>query len=396
MDREESFRNLIITVATCGRYLQSVGSAVAGYHSMVTNMLLSRTAQDDIWKEAIYNIEKQSQDIMRNVMSGPNNPGGRVPVLGLYDFVTENENRGYMKILVHFTYEEFIILSNLLEPLIERKRTDNIENAGHANYCKLTSKERLFYTLLWVSTGISFRALQILSGLSKSAINDDVNHVLYCIIEGLDGELRWPDTNRRAELAQIYHSIFRGCIGILDCTEHIIDKPKNAQLEYDTYSGKVGANTIKTMAVVDSSGKFLYVQTVVYGRTNDRDMWTSSPLFMRQEEFLDDGQFLASDGGFEGAGHGLLYSYKTISHDFYKKIFNLAFQEVRKQVENAFGRIQLWFPVLGNAKAKWNCSISLLCMTVHAAARLHNWLLSRRRLDYDPAQNPDYLFRNIF
>jgi hypothetical protein len=82
-----------------------------------------------------------------------------------------------------------------------------------------------------------------------------------------------------------------------------------------------------------------------------------------------------------------------IVNDEYKEIFNLAFQEMRKQVENCYNRLKTWFPILGNQTHKWHCDEDLLVLTVHCCARLHNWLMRIRKLDYNPTTNPAYLFR---
>ncbi len=53
------------------------------------------------------------------------------------------------------------------------------------------------------------------------------------------------------------------------------------------------------------------------------------------------------------------------------------------QVETALGLVQRWFCILGNAKKRWNYSDELLGLAVHAAVRLHNWMLRNRNLNYD-------------
>ena len=72
--------------------------------------------------------------------------------------------------------------------------------------------------------------------------------------------------------------------------------------------------------------------------------------------------------------------------------FNTAFTEFRKGVENSYGRVQMWFPILGNSKSKWNYDHITLNYSVHACSRLHNWLMHARHLNYDPTADPKYLF----
>ena len=75
-----------------------------------------------------------------------------------------------------------------------------------------------------------------------------------------------------------------------------------------------------------------------------------------------------------------------------KAAFNLAFTEYRKGVENSYGRLQTWFPTVGNNKSKWNYDHTTLMLTIHACTRLHNWIMQERKLNYNPTTDPAYLF----
>ncbi len=39
-------------------------------------------------------------------------------------------------------------------------------------------------------------------GWGKSSLHEDTSHVLRAIVEGLDGELQWPDEEPRRELSK--------------------------------------------------------------------------------------------------------------------------------------------------------------------------------------------------
>jgi hypothetical protein len=84
---------------------------------------------------------------------------------------------------------------------------------------------------------------------------------------------------------------------------------------------------------------------------NDREVLTSSPLYLNEGDYFSDGEFLAADGGFEGDGV-LRSSYNIVGNDRNRQLFNLVFCEVRTFAENGYQRVGAWFPLLGNNKRK--------------------------------------------
>ena len=59
-------------------------------------------------------------------------------------------------------------------------------------------------------------------------------------------------------------------------------------------------NSYKMLSVMDHSGRYIYVR-VVLGK-NDREVLTSSPLYLQEGEYFSDGEFVAADGAFDGDG----------------------------------------------------------------------------------------------
>lgn len=214
-------------------------------------------------------------------------------------------------------------------------------------------------------------------------MNDDLPHVLRAIIRVLDDEIQWPDAEERHQLATQSNGIFANIIGIVDCTEHVIQKPTDRLHEHQTYSGKQDDNTLKTIAIIDKNGYFRYVATGFDGGRNDREVWTSLELVQLPGKYFSEGERVAGDGIFQGQGPNFV-SYRTIKDDHARGFFNAVFNRMRSAVETAFGRVQRWFSILGNKKKYWNYSEDLLDLAVHASTRLHNWMLRQRRLNYNP------------
>ena len=67
-----------------------------------------------------------------------------------------------------------------------------------------------------------------------------------------------------------------------------------------TFRGKKKINSYKMLSVMDHRGHYIYLHLTL-GK-NDREVLTSSPLYLQEGDFFSDGEFLVADGAFEGDG----------------------------------------------------------------------------------------------
>ena len=347
--------------------------------------------------------EVEEQALMKNFRWIPS--GRQLPLVyrDKFGLMTEDPAREYCKKLTHMYSWEILELAELCRAEIEkpRHRSRNRLRQPNGNCVRRTGRppkadyiNRLLYVLEWLSSGATLYKCQFDTGVSKSTIQEDRAHVLKAINTVLANEIRWPDEEERQRLRSGYTGIFEGVVGIMDVTEHGIQKSQDNAKESATYSGKAGMNTMKTLAVINKHGEFIYVEPLVDGRRNDRDEWTYTDLYLSQGKYFSAGEKIASDGGFRGDGP-LLYSYDVINTDE-KMNYNLAFKEVRVGIENAFGRVQLWFPLLGVEKKQWPYDDKLLGTAVEAACKLHNWMIRHRRLSYNAEDNPRNFYRDMY
>jgi hypothetical protein len=72
---------------------------------------------------------------------------------------------------------------------------------------------------------------------------------------------------------------------------------------------------------------------------------------------------------FEGDSH-LCCSFKNPGNDKLKKLWNLAFHEVRIGVENSYQRTGAWFLLLGNNKCKLPYTDKVLCLRLKSEINL--------------------------
>jgi hypothetical protein len=244
-----------------------------------------------------------------------------------------------------------------------------------------------------LNDGNFHRTREVESGWGKSSMHLDLVHVLTAIIEGLDDQIQWPDENRRRELGIVFPGFFRGCIGIGDVKEYQIEKSKDLVKEKRSWSGKKKINSYKMLSVMDHTGRYNFVRICL--GNNDREVLTGSPLYLQEGDYFSEEEFVASDGGFDGDGR-FRCSYKNPGNDPIKVRFNLAWNEVRTGVENSYQRVGLWFPVLGNNKRKLPYSEKVLFLAIHAATRLHNWILNTENLSYSALESPEMLYRSTY
>ena len=247
----------------------------------------------------------------------------------------------------------------------------------------------LYYCLKWLNDGNFFRTREAETGLGKSTIHEDTVHVLEALVEGLDDQLQWPDADKRQELASVFPGMFHGCVGIADVKEYQVVKYLDPVKERRSWSGKKKINSYKLLSVMDHSGQYIYAR-VCLGKI-DREVFTSSPLYLSEGDYFSDDEFVAADGAFEGDGR-LKCSYKNPGNDEVKKLWNLAFREVRTGVENSYQRTGAWFPLLGNNKRKLPYSDRVLFLAIHAAIRLHNYIMNTEHLSYSSLESVDNIY----
>jgi hypothetical protein len=212
-------------------------------------------------------------------------------------------------------------------------------------------------------------------------------------VEGLEDELEWPDAEKRQELAAVFPGMFHGCIGLADVKEYQVVKYLDPVKGRRSWSGKKKINSYKLLSVMDHSGHYIFAHLCL-GKS-ELEVFTASPLYLQEVEFFSDDAFVATDGAFKGDGH-LHCSFKNPRNDEVKKLWNLAFHEVRTGVENSYQRTGAWCPLIGNNKRKLPYSDQMLFLAIHAAIRLHNFIMNSEQLSYSALESIDNMYVNYY
>jgi hypothetical protein len=187
--------------------------------------------------------------------------------------------------------------------------------------------------------------------------------------------------------------MFHGCVGVADVKEYQVVKYLDPVKERRSWSGKKKINSYKLLSVIDHSGCYIFARLCL-GK-NDREVFTASPLYLQEGEFVSIDEFVAADGAFEGDGC-LRCSFKNPRNDEVKKLWNSAFHEVRTGVENSYQRTGAWFPLIGNNKRKLPYSDQVLFLAIHAAIRLHNFIMNSEQFSYSALESVDNMYVNYY
>jgi hypothetical protein len=125
------------------------------------------------------------------------------------------------------------------------------------------------------------------------------------MVEGLEDELQWPEAEKREELGAVFPGMFNGCIGVSDVKEYQVVKYLGTVKEKRSWSGKKMINSYKLLSVMDHSGHCI-IACICLGK-NDCEVFTGSPLYLKDGDFFLEDEFVAADGAFEGDGRLAVY-----------------------------------------------------------------------------------------
>jgi hypothetical protein len=179
---------------------------------------------------------------------------------------------------------------------------------------------------------------------------------------------------------------FKGCIGAIDGTHIKAHIPLHDQRKWYDRHGVVSQNVL---AVVDLSGRFLYVLAGAEGSINDAQLirFACSASFK-----LPTDRYYVADAGF-GARGGILLPYVGTRYhlddwaagerapETAKELYNLRHSRLRIIVEQTFGRVKRKFRILRSSPPEYDILKQVLI--VYACCGLWNFLKDCTKDDID-------------
>ena len=255
----------------------------------------------------------------------------------------------------HTSFAEFTLLHIHLHAALLRSHNHAETSPQHTNLMptRLTPADQI---LLWLShlAGDRTITLRLQFGyLHVTTIFRYLDHVTYCVNEALNNSISWPTPEER-KLRYGMMSVCGKAVAVLDGTHCPIQAPYKYNNTY--YSGYKCKHTQNYLVCVDYLGMILHIDGPHPGRSNDREVYTKSDLYINRAKYLTDDEYILADGGFI-KGEGLLVpiqknTFGRMTDEDTKRTmldYNHEFTANRLIVEDVFGWLKERVCVLNRA-----------------------------------------------
>lgn len=174
-----------------------------------------------------------------------------------------------------------------------------VRDVGGGRKAKLTDdNQKLFFILLYYKIYPTFRFAQVLIGLDKRNIQLWVEFLAPVLFSSLGYELSLKKRLHRINSFEAFIEEYPELSEfIVDCTERLIQRPQDYQIQQEYYSGKKKHHCIKNQILVSPQTKrILAVSNTYSGSIHDKTIFEEDPLILR----LPSGSTAMADLGYQG------------------------------------------------------------------------------------------------
>ncbi|XP_068224325.1 putative nuclease HARBI1 [Palaemon carinicauda] len=271
----------------------------------------------------------------------------------------------------------FYKILSKVEPYIMKEDTNMRQS--------ISTEARLHATLLFLSTGCSYRSLQYstrISKLSLSAIIPETCKQIYEVLR--EDYLKTPSTPE--EWKNVSNDFWRmwnfpNCLGAIDGKHIVIRQPPGSGSYFYNYKGTY---SIILMAICDANSNFIYVDVGVNGRVSDGGVWANTSI---SQSIVNHTAGLPEDTKLPGSDKTLPFvflvddafplqrhimkPYPYQKQTTSERIFSYRLSRERRTVENGFGMLANRFRVF---LAPITLPPEKVDIMVLACTALHNFL----------------------
>lgn len=186
------------------------------------------------------------------------------------------------------------LMYNQKSQRLERQKK-RINKKGGGRKIKLSTKEQILLTLIYLRHAISFQLLGIQFGISESAAHYIFHRWLPIIIEILPASLLSQVKNSESD-TEFVKEILAQIELIVDSWEQDRERPSEYEAQKKFYSGKKKRHTIKNQLIVLPNGKDIV--DVVAGKPGPK---SDINIFRESKNKFEPSQKFSGDKAYEGA-----------------------------------------------------------------------------------------------
>ena len=176
---------------------------------------------------------------------------------------------------------------------LKRHQTDKKHLKGGKKR-KLPLQDELFLTLVRLRVGLTEKDLAFRFGISQAAVSQMCTTWISFLGKELQGLIFWPNKEQVKQYHPKCFHKYDNVIGIIDCTEGILEKPSIAKAQSQTHSTYKSRNTWKKLLCITPAGTVSFISNCYGGLASDRYITETCGLLNK----LDYGDNLMADKGF--------------------------------------------------------------------------------------------------
>jgi hypothetical protein len=211
-----------------------------------------------------------------------------------------------------------------VKPEINRKRAVG----GGRKATLRTSREKLFYILLYCKCYPTFDLMSVLFGFDRSCAWDWVHGLLPVLEQALGSKQALPERKLRS-IEEFLERFPEVKAVILDGTERPVQRPKDSAQQQEHYSGKKKRHTRKHITGSTRKKRVILLTRARGGRIHDKRQLDEAGLV----EYIPDEVAIEGDLGFQGLQH----EFNNV-HLPHKKTKGKPLSEQQKQENREFSR----------------------------------------------------------
>jgi hypothetical protein len=260
------------------------------------------------------------------------------------------------RIATRFTRSQFDDLVVELRPLIMANRhirTNVPEPTGHLRSAKQTVENRLLMAIKFLVHGSSVGDLAIQFGVSKSAVSEELRHVIFALVSGLAYEIAWPTLEQQQRLKGLLGPRFANAIGTLDGTY------TQTWRRHGDFSGHRWMYLRTSQVTADCLGYVIHVLSGLVGSRHDSWNYRLSDVAGRLA--ADDADLLV-DSAYLGLPHLVPPATASSLPDAAARAeFNIEHTSRRSRIESFIGRIKALFKLLARRWERADRKLLAVC-----------------------------------
>jgi hypothetical protein len=248
-------------------------------------------------------------------------------------------------------------------------RRDRQRGIGAGSQYSHDARDRLLMALIWLRIYPTYDVLGFIFELDKSNVCRNLKPVLAVLREQVGNEIAWPDKRRRQQKMAQFLQEFPEVAAIGDATEQPIQRPQDADVQQQYYSGKKKRHTLKTQIVVGPDGEIMDISPTAPGSRHDKKHYDTSGV----DKHLDEDEAMMGDSGFQGiqqTHRAVLPDKKPKGGELTpaQKTRNRAISHLRIVVENTIAQLKTFrvlYQVYRQARAAYNDTFRIVAALVN-------------------------------